>query len=88
MISKKKEYQIRTYAYGLWKTTCRDIENILGTEGFPGIQRILLKGQNEMCKTDEERRYFETCFFYGSKKNRTETEKFCASFWEENALAI
>lgn len=70
MLSNKRANELRLEANKLFHDSVPAFVASIGGDVMGVINATLASGQEKFCGNREERKYFETCFFYHSKKRQ------------------
>ena len=81
MLSNKRANELRIAANQLFHNSVPAFAESIGGDVMGVINAVLASGQKKFCINREERQYFETCFFYRSRRNARHVYAFNKFFW-------
>lgn len=81
MLSNKRANELRIAANKLFHDSVPAFVASIGGDVMCVINATLASGQEKFCINKEERQYFETCFFYHSRRRANQIIGFNQTFW-------
>ena len=81
MLSNKRANELRVAANKLFHDSVPAFVASIGGDVLSVINATLASGQEKFCINKEERQYFETCFFYHSRRRANHIVWLSHRFW-------